>query len=429
MMTRRELLALAGAVALSGCGAQAGGGGAMRLVGSDVQRAASAPEARSAAREAVTAFSGDLYAWAAGWGGGNSGNVVCSPYSVAVALGMTVQGARGATAREMLGVLHGADAGDLARGLNGIEAELARRPGEVPDPGGDPQRLELTSATSLWGQEGTSWHQEFLDVLAREFGAGLRTVDYRQAPEAAREAINAWVSEQTRTRIPELIPPNVIRPITRLTLVDAIWFKGPWQSPFKEAATRRAPFRRLDGSTVAADLMSGTVRGAGYVRGDGWQAVDLPYGKGELAMAVVVPDAGRFAEVERSPGTWLPPVLQELGPAPVSVTLPRWTSRTSIELTEALSRLGMPTAFTDRADFSGMTGDEPLKIAAVVHEGFVSVDEAGTEAAAATAVVVELTSAVLPRYSVVADRPFVYVVHDRPTGTPLFIGRVLDPTA
>jgi len=397
----------------------------MKLAGSGVDRAAAPPEARAAAVEAVTAFTADLYTAAAPRG---TGNLVCSPYSVAVGLGMTVQGARGGTAAEMLRVLHGTDARGLAAGLNGIDAELARRPGQVPGGSGEAQRLDLSAANSLWGQEGVAWHQEFLDVLAREFGTGLRLVDYRRAHEQARLAVNAWVAEQTRTRIPELIPKGIFRDITRLTLVNALWFKAPWQTEFRKAATRPGEFHLLDGSSVEADLMSGMIRGAGYARGDGWQAVDLPYGKGDLAMAVVVPDAGRFAEVERSAGAWLPEVLRGFGPGPVQVTLPRWTSRAKLELSAVLAAMGMPTAFSDRADLGGMTGDEPLRIAAVVHEGFIAVDEAGTEAAAATAVVVERSSAALPAHTLVADRPFLYVIHDRPTRTPVFLGRVVDPT-
>ena len=171
MMTRRELLALAGVAALAGCGTETGGGAErMGLVSSEVERAVAPPAARAAAVEAVTAFTQDLY----GAGRGAEGNLVCSPYSVAVALGMTVQGARGDTAREMLRVLHSPDPQALAAGLNGVETALAARSGEWAPPGGERQRLDLAAANSLWGQEGMTWHPEFLDVLAREFGTGMR---------------------------------------------------------------------------------------------------------------------------------------------------------------------------------------------------------------------------------------------------------------
>ena len=390
---------------------------------SDVPRAVAEPTA--AASDAVTAFTADLYRQIAGDAGAS--NVVCSPYSVAVALGMTVQGARGATEREMLDVLHGDDAASLAAGLNGLDAALARRPRDVAVVG-VPDRVELAAGNALWVQAGVAYRGELLDVLAREFGAGLRTVDYRRESEAARQAINAWVAERTRGRVPELIARGLIDELTRLTLVNALWLKAPWRVPFEPHATRPQPFHRLDGSRVDADLMCETVH-AGYVAGDGWQAVVLGYAGGELAMSVVVPDAGRFADVERSVGTWLPRVLGAHTPEPVAVALPRWTSRTRVELTEALARLGMPTAFDPgRADLGGFGGDEPLCVGAVAHEGFVAVDEAGTEAAAATAVMVRAVGAVLSPRSLAADRPFLYVIHDVPTRTPLFVGRVLDPT-
>jgi len=392
---------------------------------SDVARVAAEPTA--AASDAVTAFTADLYREIAA--GAGESNVVCSPYSVAVALGMTVQGARGATERQMLDVLHAGDAASLASGLNGIDAALARRPREVAV-AGEPDRVDLAAANALWVQDGVAWRPELLDVLAREFGAGLRTVDYRTQPEPARQAINAWVAERTRERIPQLIAPGLVDRETRLTLVNALWFKAPWRVPFEPYATRPQPFHRLDGSRVDAELMRAEVR-AGYVAGAGWQAVVLGYAGEELAMSVVVPDAGRFADVERSAGTWLPRVLGAHAPERVALSLPRWTSRTGAELTEPLTRLGMPAAFDDdHADFTGFGGDEPLKIGAVVHEGFVAVDEAGTEAAAATAVMMVRAAGLPspPPRTLVVDRPFLYVIHDVPTRTPLFVGRVLDPT-
>jgi serpin B len=425
MMTRRGLLALAGVAALSGCGRGTGGTDTSRgELASRVQRVAATPTA--ATTGAVTAFTADLYGEIAA--GAEAANIVCSPYSVAIALGMTVQGARGETQRQMLDVLHSEDAASLASGLNGIDAALARRPREVTVKG-KRQRVDLAPANSLWVQADVAWRQEVLDVLAREFGAGLRTVDYRRRPEPARQAINAWVAERTRKRIPELIPDDVIDMDTRMTLVNALWFKAPWLTPFEKNRTRPAPFHRLDGSRVDADLMREAVP-AGYVGGEGWEAAVLPYAGGELAMTVVVPDTGRFAEVERSVGTWLPRVLgTPAGEEQVDVGLPRWTSRTGARLDEALKRLGMPLALTPFADFSGLSAEESTFVGAVVHEGFVAVDEAGTEAAAATAVDMQIASAPpVPRHTVVADRPFLYAIHDLPTRTPLFVGRVLDPT-
>lgn len=400
----------------------------MELIRSDRPRAAVAADAQAVAVAGVSAFTAELYAALAASG---KANLVCSPYSVALALGMTLQGARGSTQAQMLDVLQSDDAATLAAGLNAIDQALAGRSGPVPDPnGGKPRQLVLASANSLWGQRGENWQKPFLDVLARDFGTGMRVVNYRDQAEAARSAINAWVSKQTRARIPELIPSGVIDSDTRLTLANALYLKAPWQSPFDPQTTRKAPFHRSDGSSVTVDLMDGQ-SGNRFASGPGWQAVDLPYARGQLAMTVVVPDRGRFAEVENAlSGPWLTQLRAGLQKTPVRVGLPRWKIRTQIGLNGVLDGLGMPTAFTEAADFSGMTTVEQLRIAAVVHEGFIAVDEAGTEAAAATAAIVGVASAqVAPPRSVVADRPFLYVIHDLPTGTPLFVGRVLDPTA
>jgi serine protease inhibitor len=398
----------------------------MDLISAELPRAAEQPEAGAAAGSAVSAFSADLFTAIAG---SSTGNLVCSPYSVAVALGMAVQGAKGTTAAQILGVLHSQDAATLAAGLNALDLALSARCGEVPGPDPDtPDRIELASANSLWGERATTWQQPFLEVLGRDFGTGMRVVDYRQA-QAARAAINAWVSQQTRTRIRELVPDGMLGPDTVLTMVNALYFKAPWARPFRPELTRPAPFHRLDGSTVEADLMSG--RGGQFGGGPGWVAVNLPYAGGSLAMALVVPDAGRYAEVERSlAGDGLSRLLAGFAPTPVRVGLPRWTMRTTAALGGILSGLGMPVAFSNDADFSAMTADRPLRISAAMHEAFIAVDEAGTEAAAATAIMVEVTSMPMePPRSVVADRPFLYVIHDVPTGVPLFVGRVLDPTA
>ena len=396
----------------------------MELVESDVARAPAPDDARDAAVRAVTAFTADVYGLLAR---GATGNLVCSPYSVAVALGMCLQGARGGTATEILDVLHATDAAALAAGLNGIDAALAARPGS--DPGAD-RGVVLDGANSLWGQRGVGWRPEFLDVLAREFGTGMRVVDYLTDPEGARRQINAWVAERTRDRIPELVPPGAITPDSRLTLVNALYLKASWQTPFVPDLTAAGPFHRVDGSTSTADLMHAGDGGTpvGWAEGDGWTAVDVPYADGEVALAVVVPDAGRFAAVEGAMAGWLPRVLGGLETFPVDLALPRWTSRTQVDLVPALAGLGMPGAFGPGADFGGMTGEERVFIGAAVHEGYIAVDEAGTEAAAATAIVMRVMGlSSPPERSLVVDRPFLYVLHDRPTGTPLFVGRVLDP--
>jgi serine protease inhibitor len=429
MISRRNVLALArvaGVAGIAGCGKNDGMQGSISLIRSELDRAPEQVAARAGVVAAVSAFGADLFTAVAA---SEQANLVCSPYSVAVALGMTVQGARGSTARQILDVLHSDQAAELAAGLNSIDLALAGRSGPVPGSADEEKRrrVELASANSLWGQREVSWARSFLDVLAKDFGTGMRAVDYAEA-EAARSAINAWVSKQTHDRIKELVPAEVLTADTRLVLANALYFKAPWQKKFASSATREAPFHRLDSSTVDAKLMTGT--GTRFTAGPGWVAVGLPYAREQLAMTVVVPDTGRFDEVQKAvTGRWLTGLLTALEPTPVEVRLPRWTSRSRLPLTDTLAELGMPTAFTDAADFTGMATQLRLKLKAVLHEGFIAVDEEGTEAAAATGVVAHPTSLVVPRQTVVADRPFLYVIHDVSTRTPLFLGRVLDPTA
>jgi serine protease inhibitor len=399
------------------------------LIASSLPRTAADDDTVAAATQSVTAFTAELYGQLARTA---PGNVACSPYSVAVALAMTLQGAGGATAAELRDVLQADDGERLAAGLGELGAVLATRARKhFPLPGEVPPRVELAAANSLWGQADVVWAPAFLDLLARHFGAGMRPVDFRGAAEPARLAINEWVRDLTRERIPELLQPGLVDVETRLVLVNALYLKAPWQAPFTRALTRPQPFTRLDGSAVEAPMMRDEKRGVGYATGPGWAAVDLPYMGRELAMAVIVPDAGRFADVERAmDGPWLDNVLSSFARSfAVDVGLPRWTTRTPALLNDALSELGMPTAFGPRADFGRMTTRGPdLLIDAVVHETFVAVDEDGTEAAAATAVAMRTVAAFLDPPSLVADRPFLYVIHDVPTRTPLFIGRVTDPT-
>lgn len=372
-------------------------------------------------------FSADLYARLAGEA---AGDFVCSPYSVFVALGMLAQGARGGTAAEILAALGARDAGELATGIGALERALKQRPAELRRYGAEPERIDLASASRLWGHRGVRWEPAFLDVLEREFGSGLHQVDHGR-PEQARRVINAWASEQTRERIPEILPEGLLTSRTRLASTNALSFKAPWAKPFWENATGPEAFHRLDGSTVAVPMMRVECT-AGYAEGPGWVAADLPYQKDEFAMAVVVAEAGRFAELERGlTGAWLGGLLSSFEAGRVGVRMPRWTTRSGADLGRPLAALGVAAAFDPLlADFSGMTTQERLFVSAAVHEGFVAVDEGGTEAAAVTTIAVGVVSAPPPPdHTVVADRPFLYVVHDRPTGTPLFIGRVVDPPA
>ncbi len=393
------------------------------LLRSDIARAAAGDPA--AAVRVVNALGTDLY----GWLTRDDGTIVISPASIAIALAMTREGARAGTATEMDAVLHVDDPDGLASSMNGLTAALDARSGTFPT-GADPDAaVQLSIANSLWGQEGLAFEQPFLDVLAREYGAGMRVVDYEDDPEQARVDINAWVSGETEERIPELIPEGVITQDTRLTLVNAVYLLADWALPFTADATADGPFTLADSSTVTVPFMH-QQETYPYAEGDGWQAVQLPYAGDQLAMLVLVPEAGGLGVLEEAlPAGFIDEAVAGLGDRLVALTVPKWDTESKVQLREALSELGMPTAFTDGADFSGMTADADLAIQDVVHQANITVDEQGTEAAAATGVVVGVTSAPVDEpVEVTVDRPFVFVLRDVETGAILFLGRVVDPS-
>ena len=416
-MPRRVLVVpLLIAIIASSCGSAA----AAEEVRSSAARAPADPAAAARLGPALDAFSIDLYRQLAK----RPGNLVFSPYSVAVALAMTRAGAKGETAAQMDAVLHATLAGDLNAGVNALEQALAKRPGTYKV-GDQSLPLELATANRLWGQKGFAFEQPFLDQLAASYGAGMQIVDYKKAAEDARRTINAWVAARTKDRIKDLIPQGVLDGLTRLVLTNAIYLKASWTYKLDDAVA--GPFTTAEGAQVQAQLMhlGETLR---YAKGAGYQAVALPYAGG-LSMVVLVPDAGTLGSFESSlDGAKLRSVASSLTSAHVDLWLPKFTTRTSAQLKDLLSALGMPVAFTADADFSGMTKEERLEIADVIHQAFIAVDEKGTEAAAATAVVMRATAMPAEPVTLRVDRPFLYAIQDDATGAVLFMGRVTDPT-
>jgi serpin B len=321
---------------------------------------------------------------------------------------------------------------DLDAGLNAIDQALAERPGEY-EWFDKTVELELSTANQLWSQEGFPIHDAYLDVLAARYGAGMRLVDYIDAREEARQAINEWVSERTNERIPKLIAEGVLDEMTRLVLTNAVYLKAPWQHRFYE--DEPGPFALLDGeSTVAVQMMSvgeqlRYAAGGRPASGTSYEAVELPYVDGSLAMVVVVPGQGDFQRFEEEfDSAVVQEILAGLAPVHVNLEMPKFEFRTQASLAGALKELGMPVAFEDAADFSRMSPEgQDLFIQDVVHEAFIAVDEQGTEAAAATAVIAGATSAPAEIVDLVIDRPFLFLLHDRETGAILFMGRVTNP--
>jgi serpin B len=435
----------------------------LEVVTSAVARApANLADAR-AVSDSVTAFGLDLYRemLAEPELALRDANVVFSPASIAMALAMARAGAQGETGSQIDTVLQTSGWDDLAAGLNALDRELASRGGGYLDDAGEPHELALRIANASFAQRGWSIKPAFLDAVASAFGADLKLVDYAADAEAARKTINAWVSQKTAKRIPELLKPPNVSGATRLYLVNAIYLKANWVVEFIKDETAPRSFHRLDGSEVAVPTMR--LRGGQevpYLRGQGWQAAELRYwGPGRatpLAMTLIIPDDLATFEsgvsAEQLGGIWSDLSAErtrlnesiesggetDCGTYPYSLNLfmPRFALGTRAELRRALEALGMPLAFDpNRADFTGIhvpaSENDAIYIANVIHQANIDVDELGTEAAAATAVGMDTAGCAGPapgsQITVRLDRPFLFTMRDVETGAVLFMGRVVDP--
>jgi serpin B len=351
------------------------------------------------------------------------GNLFFSPYSIHAALAMTADGAAGATRDQMVKVLHlppdrekSLAAGDLGRYYAA---------------GGRP--YELSVGNALWGQKGFPWRQDFLDRQRQRFGAGFNEADFASNPEAERLRINRWVEEKTKDRIKELLKPNDLDELTRMVLANAIYFKGKWAEPFKPHATQDGPFHTADGKQSKVPFMNRTGK---YRHADlsDFQALEMPYQGGDLSMVVLLPRKfdGLPTVEDRLTADALAGWLGQLSQDEVAVQFPRFKLELRFEPHERLKQLGMTDPFEpDKADFTGMAdlgGSVPLYVSKVIHKAYVDVNEEGTEAAAATAVVAA-TPMAAPRKPIEfrADRPFLFLIRDVRHGTILFLGRLTDP--
>ncbi len=432
-MSRRSVLrsgAVAAALAVGACARDPGRAPAgADIVRADAPRAAASDAAASRGAAAVRAFTADLHHRLAS----ATDNLVSSPLSVAIALGMARTGARGRTGAEMDRVLHVRNADDADTGFNALSQHLAGRAGRRRNATGEKADVELRIANSVWAQRGMTWQPSFLDSLARSYGSGLYTADFLREREAAAKAANTWVSRQTDGRIRAVLREQTLTELTRLVLVNAIHLKAPWSDAFLHDDTRPAPFHRATGRVVTTPTMR-TVQHLTYRETANWQAVDLPYAGSQLAMTLVLPRASSLARIEqRLDGPELTRMLTSRASQgrQVDLALPTWSARAELSLPETLAAMGMPTAFSElEADLSGMTTDDRLRLDAVEHRAWIAVDEQGTEASAATAVTAVGVSGVAGGpVELRFDRPYLYAVQDLATACPLFIGHVTDPTA
>jgi len=419
-----SILTATALVSFAGCGAGVEGGG---IALSEKQRVTSPNLVATDLTDLVdgnSAFAFDLYQVLSE----EDGNLFYSPYSISAALAMTYAGARGETEQQMADTLHFTLSQDsLHPAFNALDLELTSR-GEGAE-GKDEKGFRLNIVNAIWGQEDYKFLAEFLDVLAENYGAGLRLLDFANAPEESRITINDWVSDQTEGRIEDLIPQGVIDALTRLVLTNAIYFNAAWLNPFSEDMTEAGTFQLLDGGEVIVQMMSQT-ESFGYAEGETYQVVELPYDGSELSMVIMLPQAGQFGAFEGSLNADLVDIImQDLEYRQVALTMPKFEFESDFSLVNTLAAMGMPVAFSAAADFSGMTGSRDLAIAEILHKAFVSVDEAGTEAAAATAVVMRETAMPGEPVEVTVDRPFVFLIRDIETSAILFVGRVVNPSA
>jgi serpin B len=385
-------------------------------------RAAASADDAAAAAAAINDFGLELYRAALG----PDENGVVSPASIAIALAMARAGARGETAAQMDEVLRSVAADSNAPWLNALDQALTSRSGTFQDMAGKDVDVALRIANAPFAQRDMTLEPAYLEALAARFGAGVRLVDYKTDTEGVRQAINAWVSDQTEARIRELLAKGDLDAMTRLVLVNAIYLKAAWLTPFAVEGTKPAPFTRLDGSTVDVPMMA-AIETLPYADGAGWRAVELPYVGESLAMTVIVPDDLAAFEATLDGATFAS-IVAALESHQVALAFPKFGIETRTDLATVLSNLGMPLAFDPGlADFSGITAEEQLFISAVIHQANIDVDEKGTEAAAATAVVMRASSAPAELVTMRVERPFLFALRDKPTGAILFLGRVTEP--
>ncbi len=387
------------------------------------------PVAITALTAGQRAFAFDLYQILRA----ENGNLIYSPYSIAGAFALAQAGARGDTAAEIASVFHFPDDALLHPTFSALDQSLSKpAPTPEPDPSGTPQpdhSFQLRIANAAWGQQGYHFEASYLDLLAEQYGAGLHVVDFADPTTAAGE-INRWVAEQTADRITDLVPPSQLNPDTRLALTNAVYFKAGWADEFV-ALPDPMPFTPTEGATIDAPAI--TTHGFfAYTEVDGVQIVAVPYAGGRISFVALMPAVGEFDAFEdRLTQAWFDNALAALAGTDVIFTMPKLDYESRFGLAPALESLGVLSAFSSgSADFSGIDGTHDLFISAVIHQANITLDETGTEAAAATALIMEAGAAppTTQPLTLTLDHPYLYLIRDDATGAPLFVGRVTDPT-
>ena len=354
---------------------------------------------------------------------GGSANMILSPFNIGTALSMVLGGARGATADQIAAVLHEHYNSSYDSALAALLGDLAHA--------GNAGDNKLLTANALWANQGLPLRSAFQKTLATHYQAPLTVLDFTGNPEGSRTRINRWAEQHTNDRIKDLLGPGSINQQTQMVLTSAIYFYGKWQDPFLASRTRPDAFTVRPGATVQANFMRQTAQ-FGYAATASAQLLEMRYAGTGIAFDVLLPKANDgLAELEKSltPAgltTW----LAGLNTHKVAVTFPKFRAESAFSLREALSAMGMPLAFDNHADFSGISSD-PVTISQVVHKAFVDVAEQGTEAAAATGITMRTATARAPQPVIDfrADHPFLFLIRDTRSGAILFLGRVTNPAS
>ena len=369
-------------------------------------------------------FAFDLYARLRS----TEGNLFYSPYSISTALALAYCGARGETETEMATVLHMPTATKDTIGQMRFHSAFGKIIKDL-NIRGEKGGYQLNVANALWGQKDYGFIEEYLELIENNYGGNLYEVDFIMAAETARKTINRWVEQKTNNKINNLIPKGVLDSMTRMVLTNAIYFKGNWESQFKKDKTKDAPFTLADGKKVDAAMMNQTAE-FGYMETENFQGIELPYVDDELSMIIMLPkEIDGLDEFEKTLTVEnLSKWQSKLYTREVNVSVPKFKMTSQFGLASVLKSMGMRDAFSSNANFSGINGRRDLFISAVIHKAYVDVNEEGTEAAAATAVTMKLTSVMPSRTPVFrADHPFLFLIRDNHSSSILFIGRVMNP--
>ncbi|MFA7377483.1 MAG: serpin family protein [Patescibacteria group bacterium] len=362
-----------------------------------------------------------------------NGNIFYSPYSISAALAMTYEGAKGQTADEMKSVFHFPENNILRPNFAAIYNEINK----------GNNAYELRTGNALWAQYDYKFLEDYTSRVEKYYGGKVANLDFKTETEKSRQTINSFIEEQTNDRIKDLIPSGILDPMTRLVLTNAIYFKGTWEWEFDESDTREQDFKITSTNTVKIPMMymKPDKTTFNYADLEKLQILELPYKGEKISMLILLPKQGEDYDYETRERIVSDYTLKDIEISSEklneyksqmketkldSISLPKFEFDTKYFMKDTLSAMGMPTAF-GAADFSGLDGTTSLQISQVIHQAFVKVDEKGTEAAAATAVIMEKT-AMMPRNVFRADHPFIFAIQEKDTGNILFLGRMIDPT-